>query len=188
MRSFRHALEVPFPCTRLLALTIAAASPASALTIVHLEPAASVVTVGDTVTVAVVADFTEPIVAFGLDLDITPALLGADSSPVVGAAWIGVAAPDGDGLAGLTSTSGIVGTGVLLATVELTALGAGTAVLVGSITPGDLTEGFGLSTPGSFDGVQFEPGEITVVPEPSTIMLVGTALLSLGRARRTRRA
>jgi hypothetical protein len=174
--------------TGLLLISLATASPALALAIVRFEPSATLVDVGDTLLVDVVADFSEPIVAFGFDLDIAPALLTAAAAPVIGPLWIGVFAPDGDGLAGLTATSGIAGTGVLLATLQLTAVGpAGSAQLLGSITQGDLTEGFGLAGEG-FDSVEFEPASITVIPEVSTIYLLSVGLLLVGGVRRLRLA
>jgi hypothetical protein len=163
-------------------LALTTASPAFATTILRFEPSDAVVAVGNTVLVDVVADFSVPIVAFGFDLTIAPALLSLDSA-VVGPLWIGVFAPDGDGLAGLTLTSGIVGTGVVLATIELTALAPGVAQMLASITPGDLTEGFGLAGAG-FDSVQFVPMSITIVPEPSVIALLGAGLLLIGSVRR----
>jgi hypothetical protein len=159
-------------------LAVTTASPALATTIVRFEPSGAVVAVGNTVLVDVVADFSVPIVAFGFDLTIAPALLSLDSA-VVGPLWIGVFAPDGDGLAGLTLTSGIVGSSVVLATLELTALIPGVAQLLASITPGDLTEGFGLAV-GGFDSVQFEPTPISVVPEASVFALLGAGFVILG--------
>jgi hypothetical protein len=179
-----HALGARIAVSCALLVAVAAAKPTAALTIVRLEPSADVVAVGDTVLVDVLADLTEPIVAFGLDLDVAPAILAASPSPAVGPLWIGVAAPDGDGLAGLTMTSGILGTDVLLATVELTALAPGVATLLGSTTPGDLTEGFGLSGTG-FDTVQFEAATIRV-PEASTPLLATSAALLWVAVRRRR--
>jgi hypothetical protein len=62
----------------------------------------------------------------------------------------------------------------------------GSAQLLGSITPGDLTEGFGLAGAG-FDAVQFEPASITV-PEASTISLLSVGVLLVGGVRRLRLA
>ena len=164
-------------------LVLAIPQATLALTIVRFEPSFASVDVGESVTIDVVADFSAPIVGFGFDLDLTSAILTFDAAPIIGLLWIPVAAPDGDGLAGLTFSGGIVGTGILLATIQLQGLTTGTAQLVASATAGDLTEGFALVGFG-FDEVLFESASLLVVPELSTAMLVACGLALIGRPRR----
>ena len=57
------------------------------------------------------------------------------------------------------------------------------AALILSVTAGDLTEGFPLD-PTGFDSVQFVNDQVTVVPEPASLALLGAALAALAFARR----
>ncbi len=166
-------------CTAVLLL----ASPALADTVYgYFNPAVKVANVGDVFTIDIVADMTNDIVGWGLDLTVTaPAVADRTlTEPVIGPNWDAAFAPDGDGLAGLAFPAGVSGTGILLATVEFQALALGTTNLVLSVTPGDLTEGFALF-PSGFDDYQFSLGTINVVPEPAAL-----ALLALGALIRRR--
>jgi len=166
-------------CTAVLLL----ASPALADTVFgYFNPAVKVANVGDIFTIDIVADMTNPIVGWGLDLTVTDPMYAnrTATDPVIGPDWDPAFAPDLDGLAGLAFPVGVSGPGILLATVEFQALALGTTNLVLSVTPGDLTEGFALY-PSGFDNYEFSLGTINVVPEPAAL-----ALLALGALIRRR--
>jgi hypothetical protein len=163
-------------------LSLLGASPASALVIVHPETVGST-NVGALVSVDVLADFTEPVVAFGIDFVFDGSLLTLATPPSVGPLWFPGFGLDGDGLAGLVRSDAIVGTDVLLVTLTFEVLAPGVATLVASYTPSNLTEGFGLE-PSGFDAVVFVGTELTIVPEPDTAALLGMALVSLAAVRR----
>jgi len=167
-------------CTAVLLM----ASPALADTVyAGFEPTPKIVNLGDTFTVDIMADMTNPVVGWGLDLTVvTPAVANRTANdPVIGPMWDPAFAPDGDGLAGLAFPSGVVGNDILLATVEFKALAYGVTDLVLSVTAGDLTEGFALEAPGAFDNYEFTVGQIRVVPEPAALALLGLSLLALRR-------
>ena len=106
--------------------------------------------------------------------------------------WITTTTADGDGLAGLADpfapTNGSVsGTGILPATLTFRADAQGTTDLLMSTTPGDLTEGFPLD-PTGFATITFEPGQITVIPEPATLLpMLAVLTCGLGWTRSRRR-
>lgn len=141
---------------------------------------------GESLGVDVIADLGQPIVGWGFDVD-SDALKLARDATVVGPAWIGVSALDGDDLAGLTSPPGVSGTDVLLATFTIRALALGATQLMLGISGGDPSEGFALLEPGAFDSVSFaNPLNVLVVPEPSTGWLLGGGLIALATRRRVR--
>jgi hypothetical protein len=164
-------------------LALTPAEPASALSSVRFETATPAPTVGATFEVQIIADLSDPIVGWGLDLDFDDSILSMDGAPVIGPAWVGVFAPDGDGLSGLTPDVGISGSDILLATLTFTADALGASALIASVTPGALTEGFALD-PTGFDTIAFTNGLIEVVPEPSTALLVALGLLMTATRRR----
>ena len=159
------------------------AEPASALSSVRIETSNPSPQIGSTFDVQILADFTDPILGFGLDLDFDAALISSLSPPTIGPSWFGAFAPDGDGLAGLAGGGGVIGDDVLLATLSFSADSVGLALLDLSITLDDLTEGFAL-IPTGFDGVQLTGAQVQVAPEPTTSLLLGFGLLILSQRRR----
>jgi len=166
-----------------LASAMTLAESATALSSVRFETATPSPTLGSTFEVQIVADLSDPIVGWGLDLGFDASLLSTVGAPVIGPAWAGVFAPDGDGLSGLTPSVGISGNDILLATLTFTADALGASALIASVTPGALTEGFALD-PTGFDSLAFTNGLIEVVPEPSTALLVSLGLLATATRRR----
>ncbi len=148
--------------------------PASsdAATIVRFVLADPGVAPGASTTLEIRADFDTPVLGFGVDLVLDPAVLAAVSAPVIGPAWTPVFAPDGDGLAGLALPAGVVGSDVLLASLAVTRLSPARTQIGGAITAGDLSEGFPLVGSG-FDPVTFVPAAVAAVPEPTAAMILG---------------
>jgi len=168
-----------FPIIAVLVLgATMTAEPAAALSSVRIETSTPSPDLGSTFEVQIIADFTDPILGFGLDLDFDETELSVVAPPTIGPDWFGVFAPDGDGLAGLAGGAGVLGTDVLLATVSLSADDAGLALLGLSITLDDLTEGFAL-IPTGFDAVSFTGAEVQISPEPSTSLLLTLGLVAL---------
>ena len=165
-----------------LALWLVPAS-ARALTTLTVEPSAPTASIGEAVQVSIFADFTAPIVGFGIDFSVDASIMMLDGPASIGPDWVAVFAPDGDGLAGLTPGAGISGDDVLLATLTLQAIGPGVAALVVSITLDDLTEGFALD-PTGFDPTSIVNGFLVVVPEPASAALLGLGLAVLAVCRR----
>ena len=162
------------------------ADPAAALSSVRVETSNASPVIGSTFEVQIIADFSDPILGFGLDLDFDASALSVVSLPIIGPDWFGVASADGDGLAGLAGGIGVVGTDVLLATLILSADAVGLTLLDLSITVADLTEGFAL-IPTGFDTVEFTGTQIEVTPEPSTSLLLSFGLLALAQRGRAAR-
>jgi len=170
----------------LLAVGLLAATAARAAVTVRVEGPASPVAVGALFDVEIRADLSDPVLAWGLDLGVDPAVIQVQGTPAIGPDWpVSVATQDGDGLAGaVLPPSGLSGTDVLLATLTFEALAQGNSPLLLSITAADLTEGFALD-PFGFDAVDFVNGSVTVVPEPAAGMLLGLGLAGVAGLRRT---
>lgn len=168
------------PLAMVLAAGLFGAGSAQALSIVGFAPAAQSVEIGSPVSVDIVADFSDPVVGWGLDLAWAPGVVALSGAPVVGPAWNPVLAPDGDGLAGLAPPGGVSGTGVVLATLTFDGVGLGTSALALSATAGDLTEGIPLLG-GGFDTTSFLLGSVEVVqvPEPGLAALLAASLVAL---------
>jgi len=162
----------------------------ASLVVTRFDPPSQTVVLGTNFTVNIVADIDMPVVGWGLDVvPAIPGFVSLTTTPAIGTDWLSAFAPDGDGLAGLASplppTNGSVsGTGIVLATLSFSADAIGATSLVASITPGDQTEGFALD-PTGFATVTFQPGQVTVVPEPSTTaFLLIAGVLALHRRKR----
>ncbi|RMF76643.1 MAG: PEP-CTERM sorting domain-containing protein [Planctomycetota bacterium] len=157
----------------LLALGALAIGQANANVIVSFDPNPAVTTPGGVVNVNIVADMTDKILGWGLDLTLSNPGLASITNVTVGPLWSGSPGNDGDGLAGLHfPPPGVIGNGILLATVELTAgASTGTSDLILSVTPGDQSEGFALD-PSGFDTFTLNTGVLNVVPEPGALALL----------------
>jgi hypothetical protein len=167
----------------LLVSTLLVPAAAQSTTIVHFALADPGVTVGASTTLEIRADFDTPVLGFGIDLVLDPSVLAVAGPPLVGPAWTPVFAPDGDGLAGLAPASGVVGPGVLLATVVVTRVDPAATSIDGTVTPGDLTEGFPLVGSG-FDAVGFVPLPVVAVPEAGVAPLLAMAWVASLSGRR----
>lgn len=147
--------------------------------VVRFDPANKVVGFGETFTVDIVADVTDAVLGWGLDLTIVnAAVVSLNGSPSVGALWDGAATADGDGLVGLSFPGSVVGNDILLATLSFSAIGVGDTDLLASVSGGDLTEGFALD-PTGFAEITYEAGHVTVTPEPATVILLGLGGLGI---------
>ncbi len=155
----------------LLALSLT--TPTLADVQVTLDPVAPVVEVGQTVDVDIVATFSDPIVAWGLDVTLDDPGLGAWTDLTIGPAWDpAFGSLDGDGLSGMVFDTGLAGA-VLLATLTFEAgMTPGTTDLAFSIGPEE-DEGFLLESLVLDENVQFTPATLTVIPEPATLALLG---------------
>ncbi len=153
--------------------------------IVRFDPPDETVGLGDVFTMDIVADITDPVIGWGLDLSIVdPTIVSTVGAPAVGPDWFGAFAPDGDGLVGLAFPDSVSGIGVLLATMTFSADALGETDLLLSITAGDLTEGFPLDIV-DFGMIDFEPGHVTVIPAPGAVLLgiIGLGMVALRKRR-----
>ena len=168
---------------RVVAAFLLAAAAASANVTVRFEPASLTVDPGTIFSMAIVADIPQPLVGWGLDLTIqNPAVVSVHAAPSIGPLWVSAYAPDGDGLAGLAFPSSVSGTGVVLATLSLSADAVGETDLWINVTPGDLSEGFALD-PTGFDTFTVQAGHVKV-PEPATgLFLLAAGAVVAGRRR-----
>ena len=176
----------------LLFYLIPATSWATPLTL-SVIPSTQMVGPGDIFTVGIEATLLEgeDLTAWGLDLTPTGSNIIQVGAPVIAPIWSpplpGGPAPgygciDGDGLCGTHIFPPGSPTGpatVLLATVGFEALipGLVTFALTTS-NPPDLDEGF-LGFNSGFLTSTFKDGEVKVTPEPSTMLLLSTGLISV---------
>ena len=138
--------------------------PASAGTVtVRFDPSSSVVGVGETVSISIVADMSDPVVGWGLDLAFDDSVVGLVGDPNLGSVWWSAHASDDDGLVGLAFPDSVSGLDVVLASLEVAGLAPGQTSLDLGTTPDDLTEGMPLD-PNGFDTLLVEAGQVTVVP------------------------
>ena len=166
--------RVLFCSAMLVALTSAATAPADVM--VWFVPASPTVNVGGTVAVDIMVDSDVPITGWGLDFTIGEPAYAAWTDTLIGSAWDAADSIDEDGLAGLRFPDGISGQ-VLLATVTIQGLAVGVTPLCASSGPEE-DEGFLLDTGSLATNVSFEPGCLTVIPEPSAIALLSAVALA----------
>ena len=169
--------------TNLICLTTIAlltAALASADVMVWLDPTNPTVNVGETVMVDIMADFEEPVMAWGLDLMIAEPMVAGLTQIAIGSEWDVTDTLDGDGLAGLRFPTGVGGQ-VLLATLTFEGLAIGETALDLSSGPEE-DEGFLLESGYMATNVNFIGATLTVVPEPATLLLA-MGIIVLARRR-----
>ncbi|MCK4660931.1 MAG: hypothetical protein KAV82_15530 [Phycisphaerae bacterium] len=172
-------LNCMFVAVFLTALSLGRSAQASV--IVRFDPPDITVDLGDVFNINIVADISDLVVAWGLDLTIDDeSVVSLVGEPTIVPDWIAAYAPDGDGLAGVAFPNSISGSDILLATVTFSADVIGETDLLLSVTPGDFNEGFGLD-PEGFDTVTFELGHVTVIPEPVTLCFLTVVVLVTAR-------
>ncbi len=160
---------------------------------VSIEPSYTLVNVGETFTVDILADITsiDAIVGWGMDLSFDSLILSHNplTNVLIGPSFSAAPTLDGDGLAGLLPFSpppitGVSGNDVLLATMTFQATQTGTTALAGGFTLSDLTEGFVQLGGGQVD-VAFNGGLVQVIPAPTAAVLglIGLAAVATTRRR-----
>ena len=165
-----------------VALSLLIAAPAMANVEVSFDLPDSVVEVGQTVDIDIVATFSAPVVGWGLDVTLSDPGLGDWTDLTIGPLWDSSGSIDGDGLAGLVFPTGYTGE-VLLATLTYEAgWTLGTTDITLSYGPEE-DEGFLLESGPLDPVVTFNPGTIEVTPEPATLPLL-VAALAFGLRRR----
>lgn len=150
---------------------------------VYVSPPSVNIPIGGSASLDVFADIPDPILGWGLDLSVDPAVASI-TGVTVGSLWQPALSTDGDDLVGLAFPDPLSENAILLFTVTFQALSPGTAPLTLSFTPDDFSEGFALLD-GGFSLATFEPGVIEVadpaqVPETRTAGLVLFGLFLIG--------
>ncbi len=164
-----HVIRVSF----LLSQILISGSLLGAQVDVTLSPSAASFVKGQTFTEVIAADISAPIVGFGFDYTFNTAQLSL-TNVAVGPLWFGAPPPETNGIAGLAFPTPVSGNGVLLATMDFTALSPGTS---GSISLfynyGNLAEGFPLAVGG------YATNNLPNVPEPAPLPLALVGIVSL---------
>ena len=143
---------------------------------------------GGSFTVDIVADISDDVFGWGIDLEIaTPGVVQLDSITINSMYWTEPGSSD-DGLAGIAVPPGASysGADLLLCTLEFTPLALGsTGLHLSDDYPSDLTEGWPLDPTGFDADVTYIAGSITIVPEPTALtVLAFGGLFMLGHRRR----
>lgn len=186
-----------FAISMCVATLVFATRPAVADITVSFSPSDAVVGLGDIFTVDIVADIplADAIVGWGMDVGFDAGIVAHGGPPdvAIAPAFFFPGTLDGDGLAGVLPFAfppplPVFGPSVVLATMTFTAVSLGVSDLLGSVTPGDLTEGFALPGfpvgPGGFAAVSFVDGTITVIPAPGAALLAMIGFGGVGAIRR----
>jgi hypothetical protein len=165
-----------------LALMVPLEPAAGSDVFVHPDPLDLLVERGEVFEIRLLADISDPVLGWGLDLSLAPGVLSVVGAPSISSPWQSVPAADGDGLAAYAFPDSVSGQDTLLATLTFSADAVGETDLVLSVTPGDLTEGFPLD-PSGFATSTFQTGHVTVVPEPGAALVAaaGWVLLAIWR-------
>ena len=126
---------------------------------------------------------SDAINGWGIDLLWDHTQMDLDSF-IIGTGWTPPApGTTDDGLAGFLPLSfppvdPVWGNNILLATFKFHCLNVGFSTLDLDVTSGDLMEGFALET-GGFAAWTYTPANISQIPEPATLFLIGTGLTGL---------
>jgi len=192
---------------RLIAVGLAGLAAASAQAMsIDLVLSDTDITVGESFTIDVVVvdafDGVDPlyqeVLAFGFDVTNSDATVAG----FAGASFLGSPFLDMSSVLSATDVAGVVFPGIkddgfLLATLEFSASGPGTAVLGVLSDPGDLNEGLVYLDLGSFGpaylgiaaSVDVAVAAVPApIPEPGTLVLLCTGLVGLAGVRRRRQA
>ncbi len=139
--------------------------------------------IGQEFQITIVADIDESssIISWGLDLNIDPEYLEIVGPIETGDYWLSVnsSVGDGDGLAGLSFPNAVSGDKVVLFVVTLKAIKQGVTDITVTYDDLEYFEGFWLQGAGNgyVTDVKLSGQDMTILPEPATIVLLGSGLL-----------
>ncbi len=144
---------------------------------VWLTPLSSSVTVGKINRLSLYINASEPIVGWGVDLDVSdPAAMSivSISSPL---GWVSVSeTSDGDGLAAIAFPASVAGNNIFIASITYQALKAGSFTVSVSVTAGDSGEGFVLAAGGFSPATFAVPLSLTFDPSGACCFADGSCL------------